>query len=193
MRERQLQYSLYRWITWGSKRLSSFPRSHYAVSTQLQLPAQCRQTATATDPSLISLNWRLPTWTTTEKQGPGQNHPNTLAYMPRFPRWLTIFYSTWDWKQQGKRENEVTHLLFIGYQPPHSAAFQLRWILNVIFFLQLHTEKLLSEKEITEFNNISCDMVICLVTVSATFTTYSSGLIDHKYKCSHILSCSTDF
>lgn len=108
------------------------------------------------------------------------------AYMSGFPRWLTIFYSTWDWKQQGKRENEVTHLLFIGYQPPHSAAFQLRWILNVIFFLQLHTEKLLSEKEITEFNNISCDAVICLVTVLATFATYSSGLIDHKYKCSHI-------
>lgn len=100
--------------------------------------------------------------------------------MPRFPWWLTIFYSTWDWKQQGKGENEVTDLLFIGYQPPHSAAFQLRWILNVIFFLQLHTEKLLSEKEITEFNNISRDTVICLVTVSETFTIYSSGLIDHK-------------
>lgn len=28
MRERQLQYSLFRWITWGSERLSSFPRSH---------------------------------------------------------------------------------------------------------------------------------------------------------------------
>lgn len=94
------------------------------------------------------------TWTTPEKQGWGQTYPNKLAYMPRFSRWLTIFYSTWDWKQRGKGENrnEVTDPLFIGYQPPHSAAFQLRWILNVIFFLQLHTEKLLSEKEITELN-----------------------------------------
>lgn len=94
-----------------------------------------------------------------------QNYPHKVSYVPRFSRWLTIFYSTWDWKQRGKGENrnEVTDLLFIGYQPPHSAAFQLRWILNVIFFLQLHTEKLLSEKEITEFNNISCDTVICFV------------------------------
>lgn len=128
------------------------------------------------------LKWRCSTWLTAEKHGPGQNSLQKLAYMPRFTRWLTIFYSTWNWKQRsrGKNRNEVTDLLFIGYQPPHSAAFQLRWILNVIFFLQLHTEKLFSEKEIIEFNNISGDMVICFVTVSARFTTYSSGLIDHK-------------
>lgn len=182
MREKQLQYSLYRWITWGSERLSSFARSHEAVSTQVQLPGRCRHRAADADRRLLSLTQRHSTWMTTEKQGLGQNYPNKLAYMPRFARWLTIFYSTWNWKQLGTAENrnEVTDLLFIGYQPPHSAAFQLRWIWNVIFFLQLHTEKLLSEKEITEFNNTSCDMVICFVTVSATFATNSSRPFDHK-------------
>lgn len=121
---------LYRWITWGSKRLSSLPRSHGAISTQLQLPGPRRQKATDTDRRLLSLKWRHSTWTTTEKRGPGQNYPNKLAYMPRFARWLTIFYSTWNCKQLGKAENrnEVTGLLFIGYQLPHSAAFQLKWI-----------------------------------------------------------------
>lgn len=160
---------------WKVKQFSKVRKGHFHTTT-----ITCAVSAKSNRHRLrmASLKWTCSTWLTLEKWGPGQNSSQKLAYMPRFTRWLTIFYSTWNWKElsQGENRNEVTDLLFIGYQPPHSA----RWILNVIFFLQLHTEKLFSEKEIIEFNNISCDMVICFVMVSVTFTTYSSGLIDHK-------------
>lgn len=63
MKERQLQYSLYRWITWGSERLSSFPRSGKAISTQPQLPVQWRQKAADKDCGRLCLRGgAVPDW-----------------------------------------------------------------------------------------------------------------------------------
>lgn len=130
MRLRQLQHSLYRWVTWGSERLKQFSRSSQASSTQLQLPEQWKQKQ-QTDQVAGCSTWSL-------KKDKDQAWASQISCLcVQMPQMIDNFLFNWklETARQGENSNEVTDLLFIGYPPPHSAAFLLRWILNVIFFL----------------------------------------------------------
>lgn len=190
-RLKQPQPSLYRWVTWGSERLKTV----FKV-TLGQFLHNCNYLSGSGKAAGRRLSFKGRCGAQSLKKDKDQAGASQISCLySQILQTIDNFLFVWklETARQGENSNEVTDELFIGSQPPYSDAFQLRWILNVIFFLQLHPGKLVSEKEIIEFNNISCDTVIFFATVLATFTTYSSGLIGHKQKRSHILSCPTDF